>query len=287
MSLLSPNLQAFVAIARQGTVHGAAASLRLTQTGVTQRIRSLEKELAATLFLRSRKGMRLTPEGEALLRYCQGATDLEGEAMSRIQKAGSARSVYVTIAGPTSAMTSRIAGQCAALYAKWPELQLNFLVTDATNRVQLVRSGVASLAVVPPEQVPDEMDGKVLKPDRYLLVAAAKWKGRRIADILENERAIDFDENDPTTLNYLKRHGLLAQLRRPRLFANNNEILLQLFRHGVGFGTLTQEIAKPYLDSGALIALHGGAVLEDAIALAWYPRPEMPPYFADVVRAIR
>jgi LysR family transcriptional regulator (chromosome initiation inhibitor) len=80
MSLLSPNLKAFAAIVRQGTVHGAAQGLYLTQTGVTQRIRALEKELGTTLFLRSRKGMRLTQEGEALLRYCKGAEDLEGEA---------------------------------------------------------------------------------------------------------------------------------------------------------------------------------------------------------------
>ena len=66
MSLLSANLQAFVSVARQGTVHGAAAELYLTQTGITQRIRAIEKELKTTLFLRSRKGMTLTQEGEAL-----------------------------------------------------------------------------------------------------------------------------------------------------------------------------------------------------------------------------
>ena len=36
-------------------------------TGVTQRIRSLERELGVTLFVRSRKGMRATAEGEALV----------------------------------------------------------------------------------------------------------------------------------------------------------------------------------------------------------------------------
>ena len=63
MSLLSQNLQAFAAIVKQGTVMGAAKELRLTQTGVTQRIRSLEQQLATTLFIRSRKGMKLTSEG--------------------------------------------------------------------------------------------------------------------------------------------------------------------------------------------------------------------------------
>ena len=63
MTLLSPNLIAFAAIVRQGTVHGAAQDLKITQTGVTQRIRVIERELGTTLFLRSRRGMTLTQEG--------------------------------------------------------------------------------------------------------------------------------------------------------------------------------------------------------------------------------
>ncbi len=287
MSLLSPNLQAFLAIVKQGTVHGAAKDLRLTQTGVTQRIRVLEKELGTTLFLRSRKGMKPTQEGEALLRYCQSANDLEGEALGQMQKAGSERSVFVTIAGPTSVMTARIADLCTGLYEKWPQLQLNFLITDAANRIHMLRTGEATLAIASPEQVPNEMDSKVLKPDKYILVACSKWKGRRLADILENERVIDFDESDQTTLTYLRKFGLASQVKRPRLFANNNEVIVSLFRRGVGFGTLTQEIAKPHLEAGHLITLNGGSIMEDPLALAWYTRPEMPGYFREIVQAIR
>ena len=60
MSLLSPPLEAFVAIVRSKTVISAAKDLGLTQTGVTQRIRVLETQLRTTLFIRSRSGMRLT-----------------------------------------------------------------------------------------------------------------------------------------------------------------------------------------------------------------------------------
>jgi LysR family transcriptional regulator (chromosome initiation inhibitor) len=286
MSLLSQNLQAFVAIVKTNTVHGAAHELGLTQTAVTQRIRSLERALKTTLFLRSRKGMQLTQEGEALLRYCKATEDLEGEALSRIEGSGKDRLITVGITGPTSVMTARIVDQCAPLYADWPNLQLNFLITDTDERLQLVRSGSAALAVISPESVPNEMDSKLLKPDRYILVASRKWKGRRVHDILTNERVIDFNESDKTTLNYLTKFDLLSGLARPRLFANNNEAIIRLFRQGVGFGTLTQEIAKPHLESGELIALNAGAVMEDRLALTWYPRPEMPAYLKAIVRSI-
>ncbi len=287
MSLLSANLKAFIAIVRQGTVHGAAKDLHLTQTGVTQRIRAIEKELGTTLFLRSRKGMKLTQEGEALFRYCKGAEDLEGETLSQILGAATDRPIYITAVGPTSVMTARIADQCASLYSEWPNLYLNFVISDSVDRLNMIRSGQASLAIVPPEQVPNEMDSKRLKPDKYILVGSPKWKGRRLSDLLEHERVIDFDESDHTTLNYLKKFDLVSQLKKPRLFVNNNEAIIKYFSRGIGFGTLTQEIAKPLLDAGDLTVLNGGAVMEDPLALVWYPRPEMPPYFKAIINSIR
>lgn len=287
MSLLSQNLQAFVAIVKNSTVHGAASELGLTQTAVTQRIRALEKELGATFFLRSRKGMQLTQEGESLLRYCKGAEDLEGEVFGQILGAGTDKPVFVSIIGPTSVMTARIVDQCVSLYSAWPQLNLNFILTDTEDRLHAVRSGKASMAIIPPETVPNEMASKMLKPDRYVLVAASRWKGRRMQDILANERLIDFYESDQTSINYLKKFGLLSELGRPRLFVNNNEAIIKLFRQGVGFGTLTQEIAKPLLESGELIAINGGAIMEDPLALTWYSRPEMPGYLKAIVSAIK
>ncbi len=287
MSLLNQNLQAFTAIVKHGTVHGAASELHLTQTGVTQRIRSIEKELKTTLFLRSRKGMRLTHEGEVLLHYCQAAEAIEGQTVSKLKGLGVKNDVNLTIVGPTSILNSRITDQCLTLHSKWPQLNLNFVFNDSTDRLNLVRSGRADLAIVHPIQVPNEFDSKVLKPEKYILVACKKWKGRRLADILETEKIIDFYDNDFTSINYLKKFKLLSQVKKQRLFCNNNESIIKLFIHGIGFGTLTQEVAKPYLDSNELIALNNGAVMEETLALAWYPRPEMPDYFDAIIRGIK
>ena len=276
-----------MAIVRQGTVHGAAGELHLTQTGVTQRIRAIEQKLETTLFLRSRKGMKLTQEGEALRRYCQGAEDLEGQTLSQISGVGQGKPIYVTLIGPTSVMTARVSDLCSPLYMEWPNLYLNFVISDAVDRVNQVRSGKADLAIIPPEQVPNEMDSKLLKPEKYVLVASQKWKGRRLVDILENEKIIDFHENDPTTMNYLKKFSLASKIKKPRLFVNSNEAILKFFASGVGFGTLTQEVAKPHLESETLITLNSGAVMDDPLAMAWYPRPVMPSYFEAVIRAVK
>jgi LysR family transcriptional regulator (chromosome initiation inhibitor) len=170
MSLLSANLEAFLAVARIQTVQGAAGELGLTQTGVTQRIRSLEKHLSATLFIRSRRGMRLTSEGEALLHYCHAAQELEGRALAQIQKPGKKVETQVSISGPTSLMTTRVVPACVEVAKRFPGLALGFEIDDIERRADGLRRGSAHLAVLPHEQVAREMDSKVLKPERYVLV---------------------------------------------------------------------------------------------------------------------
>jgi DNA-binding transcriptional LysR family regulator len=231
--------------------------------------------------------MSLTQEGEALLRYCKGTEDLEGNVLSLILGGGRDRPVFFTMVGPTSVMTARIVDLCKQIYFDWPNLYLNFTISDSENRLKMVRSGLAALAIVPPEQVPNEMDSKKLKPDRYVLVASPRWKGRRLTDILENERVIDFHENDLTTVNYLKKFGLTSHLRKPHLYVNNNEAIVRLFSEGIGFGTLTLEIARPHFESGRLVALNGAAVMDDPLAATWYPRPIMPPYFQALLNALK
>ncbi len=71
----------FVCVAECGNITAAAERLYISQPAVSQIIRQLEDALHCELFLRTPRGVRLTAEGETLLRYAaQGvAAFAEGE----------------------------------------------------------------------------------------------------------------------------------------------------------------------------------------------------------------
>ncbi len=286
MSLLGPQLEAFLAIIRHKTVQSASKDLGITQTGVTQRIRALEEQLDSTLFIRSRRGMGLTAEGEALLRYCQSARDLEGEAMARIRGAGTAFETRVLIQGPTSAMRARIIPQCLSVLLKYPELSVTFQIADRESGAEALRTGSAQFAILPPEDVAREMESKLLRPESYVLVGPEKWKNRSIKEIIQSERIIDFDSSDQTTHLYLKKYKLLSLAKSERHFVNNNESLVAMLHSELGYGVLTREFAAEYLKKGLVSLLHPEGSLERRLALAWYPRPRAAEYFKALVDAI-
>ncbi len=287
MMLMSQNLQAFLAIHETSTVTAAAEKLGLGQTAITQRIKALETDLGVSLFLRSRKGMSLTSEGKALLKYCLRTRELEGETLSELTNADKTREIEVRIAGPTSCLSGRVSSQCREILKKWSYLNIHFIIDDQENRLSLIKRGQADLVLLYPHQVPSELDSKVIKPDEYVLLGHPSWKGRELKDILENERLFAFHENDLTSINYLRNFDLLKHLKRSRLYVNENKMLAQLIVDGIGFGILSKEIAEPFLNEGKLIKLNQGKTMKDPLALAWFPRTEMPLYFREIIKSIK
>src|SRR2546430_9070988 len=70
---MHPQLQAFVEVARLGSVTRAAEALYVTQPALTARLNALEKAVGASLLVRRRSGVRLTQAGRAFLPYAERA----------------------------------------------------------------------------------------------------------------------------------------------------------------------------------------------------------------------
>jgi len=96
------HLRAFVAIADQGHYGRAAASLKLTQPAITQRIQVLERELGVQLLNRNARQVTLTAAGQTLLEHARGLVQIEDLALRALRDhadgiAGRLRISYLTL----------------------------------------------------------------------------------------------------------------------------------------------------------------------------------------------
>ena len=110
----------FYYVARYGSLSQAARLLLSSQPNLTRAIRSLEGELGCTLFLRTSRGMKLTPEGEALyahIRVAAAHIEAAEEELGRSRGGGTVTVKYpLSVRGRTSAFRwahcSRSARSC-------------------------------------------------------------------------------------------------------------------------------------------------------------------------------
>lgn len=73
MSISYDSYKIFYYVAHYQNITLAAKALYLTQPTVSHYILNLEKDLNCKLFIRSKKGMQLSPEGELLFQHISKA----------------------------------------------------------------------------------------------------------------------------------------------------------------------------------------------------------------------
>jgi DNA-binding transcriptional LysR family regulator len=287
MMIAQAQLPTFMVVAELLNLSAAAKKLGITQTGATQRIKSLEQSLGTTLFTRSRSGMRLTEEGRLLFRYCTAVSSLEGQFLSGIREGGQTREVELCVVGPMSLLAGRVVPRYSEMAQRWPNLNLRFVVDSNANRLNQLKRGDCDLAFVFPHEVGLELDSKIVKPVEYLLLAPSKWKSRPLKEILGTEKLLAYHPSDTTGLDYLRTFNLLEHFKRSRFCVSENITLIRLLELGLGFGVLPKEIAEPLIHEGKLVSLNQGRSYKIPFALAWYPRKEMPDYFREIIQMIK
>ena len=80
------DLRYFVAVYEANSFMRASIVLATVQSNVSMRIRRLEEDLRATLFVRGRRGVRPTKEGDLLYRYAKDVLEKMDEARQKIKK---------------------------------------------------------------------------------------------------------------------------------------------------------------------------------------------------------
>lgn len=80
------NAEVFLKVVETGSFRKAAEALDYTQAGVSYIISAMEEEAGLTLFHREHNGVRLSPEGEALLPYMKQLQSWEHHFMQQIRE---------------------------------------------------------------------------------------------------------------------------------------------------------------------------------------------------------
>lgn len=71
MEMTLQNLRYIVEIANHRSFSKAASALYMTQSALSAAVKDVENELGITIFLRTNRGVSLTPDGEDCLKYCK------------------------------------------------------------------------------------------------------------------------------------------------------------------------------------------------------------------------
>lgn len=162
-------LRAFVAVAETAGFTRAAERLHLSQSAVSHQIRRLEAQAGSALLVRTTRSLRLTEDGEDLLRHARRILREQDALVRRFQRSPLAGAVRFGV--PESFLGARLAPLLARFSRMFPAVRLEVEVGPYLDLRALVAADALDLAVV--LSLPGHRDtGKVLRRTRFVWAGA-------------------------------------------------------------------------------------------------------------------
>jgi LysR family transcriptional regulator, glycine cleavage system transcriptional activator len=132
--------RAFEAAARRLSFTAAAEEIGMTQSAVSQHVKSLESRFGVVLFIRQARGLSLTDDARKLLPQVEAALETLAAA-SRTFETGPSHNL-LTVASSVSVAQWMIAPRLATFTEQHPNVRLRFLSTIWPDDFQNVRADV-------------------------------------------------------------------------------------------------------------------------------------------------
>jgi DNA-binding transcriptional LysR family regulator len=194
--VLLTQLTAFVEVARTRSVSRAAETLFVTQPALTARLQRLEADLGAKLFVRTRRGMRLSEAGEAFLPYAVRALETlaDGRRLVNAFERGGAGTLAI---GAAPAVSTYVLPRVLKAFAVGhPRVAVSVRTGHSEEVLELVLREQVAVGLVRALRHP-EIESMPLYEDRLLLVTEPGHRfagGDRIAlEEIGGEQLILFD----------------------------------------------------------------------------------------------
>ena len=163
----------FYHVARCGNLTRAAQALQSNQPNLTRAVKNLEAELGCALFLRTNRGMVLTPEGDELFRHVRVAcAELEAGEMAVTQSRDLARG-SVFLAASEGALRCLLLPVLKQFQTRYPGVHLRISNFSTPQAVAALRETTADFAVVTtPVTLPPSLVQRDVRAVREVAVCA-------------------------------------------------------------------------------------------------------------------
>jgi len=291
MSDLFSGIEAFVAVAQEGSFRGAASYLGLTPGAISRAVANLEANLEVRLLSRTTRFVGLTPEGELFLESSKAAIASIRDGRRRLELArGDASGVVTVSLSPVFAglLTHLLPG----FRERYPSIELHLEFSDEMARLADDRVDIAIRI--------GELEDSGLKVRRWLKTRWVSVATREYLDKfgtprepvdLENHACLKFRSPRGVVVNwsYLDPKHPTQRIESdvaPKLVTTLGPQLVDAVRRGLGIAQVFDFMVNKDIESAALVEVLApySAPGPDVFVLTRHETPRVRAVLDEVLR---
>ena len=219
----------------------ASRQLYISQSAVSQSVKTLAKKLGTPLFIRSTKSVQLTPEGETLLRHIEPAIQLIRQGEINLMEAGSLGGGQLRIGATDTICRYLLIPYLNQYHKLYPKVHIRIMNQTSLKCVDLLESGQVDLIVTnyPNSRMGNREQIQVISEFHDVFTASRahypQLENRRVSlKEIQNYPILMLDRHS-TTNEFLHQMFRREQLELiPEIELDSNDVLLDLASIGLG-----------------------------------------------------
>lgn len=247
----------FYTVANNGSISKAAENLYITQPAVTLQIKKLEEQLGISLFTRTKRGVKLTEEGQVLYEYVKKGIEsiINGEnALTNLKNLDSG---IIRIGASTTVCRHVVMPYLEIFHEKYPNIEIQIVNNLTTNLLTELRNGNLDMLVLnmPMQETKDlriinvkEVQDIFIGNKKYYELTKGETKLKNLS-----KYPLIFQKSPSNTRailnNYLKDNNIEL---KPQLEVVSYNLIMDLVTAGFGIGYATKEFIETELNNKTL-----------------------------------
>ncbi len=244
------HLQTLVAVAKAHSFSKAAEDLSVTQSAISQNIKSLENKVGVKLLSRNGRSISLTDEGERLYSLARDFLNKIDHAVNDIQESKDEMSGKIRIGTLMGIGKSWLSSRVIDFTKAHPQVVFQTKYTNADELVDMFENNELDVIIIDDQHMPS---GSVVKKhifNEFLTLVypdSKEFPINKNIDLatLVSYPVILFDDKDPLFTRWTKeKFGSTAKKLNKRLVINSHGTMIQAVHQGLGLAVLPTHVLK-------------------------------------------
>ncbi len=286
------DLASFAAVVRAGSFTSAAAQLGVTQSAISQTVRSLERRLDLKLINRTTRSLAPTAAGERLYEVIGPRFADVDQALERLREMGGKPAGTIRITATEHAVQSLIAPRLLKWLPKYPDINVE---VSSDNKFTDIVAERFDIGVRLGGDVARDMIAVRIAPDMRMAVVGSPAYLRKHSP---PRTPAELATHDCTRLRLPTHGGLLNwEFRRGkramvlhvsgRLVFNRNALMVEAALAGQGLAWVPADLVDRHVASGKLVEVLRDHAMSYPGYHAYYATRRASPALALVIDALR
>ncbi len=239
----------FYYVAKYGSLSRAAEVLLKGQPNITKTINNLEAQLGCKLFIRSNKGIILTPEGEKLYNHAEIAFKNLSYAEEQIISERNLDGGLISIATTEIGLYGSLLSALTDFHKDFPNVKIRLTNFNSPQSLEAVKNGIADFAVVTLHDKTDDIF-RITKIRDFKELLCCKKGYKYNGDNIFASPLISVGRSS-YSYEFFREYLLSQNIHKePDIEVATSDQVLPLIKSGIGIGFISDLLCHDALEFG-------------------------------------